>query len=180
MEEKKFNKYIPGMRNIKTAIAIFIDLLIFELLGFENAFYACIASVVCMQQTVEETVKAGKSRLIGTSIAAVIGLIVFYIGEYTSNSKIYLLLIPIGVVVLIQACVLLKCSSSASIGCVVFISILTSHRLYGDNITYPFTRIIETFLGVIVATIVNKYMSIKYLKIFIPKKKLDDDNNQKI
>ena len=178
MEEKKFNKYIPGMRNIKTATAIFIDLLIFELLGFENAFYACIASVVCMQQTVEETVKAGKSRLIGTSIAAVIGLIVFYIGEYTSNSKIYLLLIPIGVVVLIQACVLLKCSSSASIGCVVFISILTSHRLYGDNSTYPFTRIIETFLGVIVATIVNKYISKKYLKIFIPKKKLDDDNNQ--
>lgn len=164
MKEKKFKKYIPGMRNIKTAIAIFIDLLIFELLGFENAFYACIASVICMQQTVEETVKAGKSRLIGTSIAAVIGLVVFYIGEYTSYSKIYLLLIPIGVVVLIQACVMLKCSSSASIGCVVFISILTSHRIYGDNSTYPFTRIIETFIGVIVATIVNKFIPINYSK----------------
>ncbi|HBB28684.1 MAG TPA: hypothetical protein DC000_05470 [Clostridiales bacterium] len=179
MKEKNLKKYIPGMRNIKTAVAIFIDLLIFEVLGFENAFYACIASVVCMQQTVEETLEAGKSRLIGTSIAAVIGLIVFYIGEYTSSPKIYLLLIPIGVVVLIHACVLLKCSSSASIGCVVFISILTSHRLYGDNSTYPFTRILETFIGVIVATVVNKYVSTKYLKKFMPKTDLEDNKLDK-
>ena len=163
MNEKNFKKYIPGMRNIKTAVAIFTDLLIFELLGFDNAFYACIASVICMQQTVSETVKAGKSRLAGTLIAAVIGLIIFYIGEYISNEYIYIFLIPVGTIIIIQACVMLKCSSSASIACVVFVSILTSHRIYGDNSIYPFARILETFIGVITATIVNKYLSKYYL-----------------
>lgn len=157
----KKNKYIPGMRNIKTAVSIFIDLIIFELLGFENAFYACIASVVCMQPSVEETVKAGKSRLIGTSIAAVIGLIAFYIADKIPYPNAYILLIPIGVIILIQVCNLLKCSSSVSIACIVFISILTSHRLSDNITTYPITRIVETFIGIIVATIVNKFLTKK-------------------
>lgn len=162
----KPKKYFPGMRNIKTAVSILIDLTIFELLGFGNPFYACIASVVCMQPTVNETVKAGKSRLIGTCIAAVIGLGVFYLGESFSNPKIYIFLIPIGAIILIHTCVMLKVSSSASIACVIFISILTSHRTTGDNNIYPFTRLIETFIGVVVATIVNKYLSVDFLKIF--------------
>jgi len=117
-----------------------------------------------MQQSVEETIKAGKSRLIGTIIAAIIGLIMFYIGENFFGPKAYIILIPVGVIILIQTCVLLNCSSSASICCVVFISILTSHRLYEDNSTYPFTRILETFIGIFIATIVNKYISPKYFK----------------
>lgn len=168
--EKNSKKFFPGMRNIKTAVSIFIDLLIFQLLGFKNPFYACIASVVCMQPTVDETVKAGKSRLIGTCIAAVIGLLVFYLGESFSNPKIYILLIPLGAIVLIHTCVLLKVSSSASIACIIFISILTSHRTAGDNNVYPFTRLMETFIGVVVATIVNKYLSADFLKLFNKKR----------
>lgn len=170
VKEKNSKKYFPGMRNIKTAVSIFIDLLIFELLGFGNPFYACIASVVCMQPTVNETVKAGKSRLIGTCIAAIIGLAMYYLAEFASNPKIYILLIPIGSIILIHTCVILKCSSSAAIACVVFISILTSHRISGDNSTYPLTRIIETFIGIVVATAVNKYLSAESLKIFSRKK----------
>jgi uncharacterized membrane protein YgaE (UPF0421/DUF939 family) len=164
--ENNTKKILPGMRNIKTAVSIFINLLIFYLLGLENPFYACIASVVCMQPTVGETVKAGKSRLIGTCIAAVVGLVVFYLGESFANPIIYILLIPIGAVVLIHTCVLLKVSSSASIACIIFISILTSHRAAGDNHIYPFTRLAETFIGVIVATTINKYLSADFLKIF--------------
>ncbi len=178
IREKFSQKYIPGMRTIKTATAVLINLLIFEILGFKNAFYACIASVVCMQQTVEETVKAGKSRLIGTSVAAVIGLVAFYIGEWLSNPAIYLFLIPIGIIFIIQICVLLKCASSASISCVVYISILTSHRIAGDNSTYPLSRIIETFIGVAVATLVNKYISTKYFKLFKLRKYINKDSNK--
>lgn len=166
LNAKKSNKFFPGMRNIKTAVSIFINLLIFQIFGLENPFYACIASVVCMQPTVGETVKAGKSRLIGTCIAAVVGLIVFYLGESFSNPKIYILLIPIGAIILIHTCVLLKVSSSASIACIIFISILTSHRVAGDNHIYPFTRLLETFIGVVVATLVNKYLTADFLKIF--------------
>lgn len=170
MEKENKPKKYPGMRNIKTAVSIFIDLVIFELIGLGNPFYACIASVVCMQPTVDATVKAGKSRLIGTCIAAVIGLAVFFFGELFSNPKIYIILIPIGSIILIHTCVLLKVTSSASIACVILISILTSHRAAGDNMIYPFTRLIETFIGVVVATIVNKYLTADLFKRFIKSK----------
>lgn len=178
VDEKKSKKYLPGMRNIKTAVSIFINLILFELVGVGNAFYACIASVVCMQPTVGETVKAGKNRLIGTSIAAVIGLALYYFGESFSNPKIYILLIPIGSLILIHICVLLKVTSSASIACVILISILTSHRVIGDNNTYPFTRLIETFVGIVVATIVNKYLSPDIFKFFSKKDKEIKDNDE--
>lgn len=166
MNTKNMKKYLPGMRNIKTSIAILIDLLIFSRLNMENAFYACIASVVCMQQSVKGTVAAGKNRLVGTSIAALIGLIMYYIGEKSHNPSIYFFLIPVGVTITIQICVLMKCQSSVSIACIVYISILTSHRLAGDSITYPLTRIIETFVGISVSTLVNKYFSHTYLTKF--------------
>ena len=157
-------KIIPGMRNIKTAIAIFIDLIIFEFIGSYDAFYACVASVVCMQHSVEETVKVGKSRIIGPIIAAIIGLIFFYIGELIPVPCINLILIPIGVILIIQICVMLNCPSSSHIASVVLISILTGDKMQANNIIYPFTRIIETFIGILVATIVNKYIPTKNYK----------------
>lgn len=150
-----------GMRNIKTATAVFIDLLIFDLLKLENPFYACIASVICMQPTVEDTIKSGKHRLIGTAIAGIVGFIVYYVAENILGPKSYLFLIPLGIIFLIKLCVILKVPSSVSICCVVFISIQTTHRIYGDNNLYPITRVIETFIGIIVATLVNKYMNFK-------------------
>lgn len=161
MTNKHFDNFKIGMRNIKTTTAVFIDLLIFQILGMENPFYACIASVLCMQQTVAETVKVGKNRIIGTSLAAVIGLIVYYLGENILGPKSYIILIPLGVMFLIALCVFLGVSSSTSICCIVFISIQTTHRIYGDNNIYPISRIIETFIGIAVATLVNKYMNFK-------------------
>lgn len=161
MVNKDLNNLKIGMRNIKTTTAVFIDLLIFQILGMENPFYACIASVLCMQQTVAETVMVGKNRIIGTSLAAVVGLIVYYLGENILGPKSYIILIPLGVMFLITLCVFLGVSSSTAICCIVFISIQTTHRIYGDNNTYPISRIIETFIGIAVATLVNKFMNFK-------------------
>ena len=44
-----------GMRNIKTAISVFLCLVLFESVNRDNSFYACIAAIICMQQTVENT-----------------------------------------------------------------------------------------------------------------------------
>jgi hypothetical protein len=41
-----------GMRNIKTSTAVFLCLLIFQLINRENSIQACIAAVICMQNTV--------------------------------------------------------------------------------------------------------------------------------
>ena len=71
---------LPGMRTIKTAVAVMISLVIFlpmEALSTAEGtnfidqlgpFYACIAAIVCMQSSVGATWKQGVSRLLGTLI----------------------------------------------------------------------------------------------------------------
>ena len=48
-------KNSPGMRVIKTALAVIICLLIENLRGADMPTHACIATVVCMQPTLRST-----------------------------------------------------------------------------------------------------------------------------
>lgn len=149
-----------GMRNIKTAVSVFFCLIIFYTIDRENAFYACIASVICMQNTVDNTIKTGVSRLIGTAIGGFAGMIVLIAGETYFTEEIYLILMPLGIVLLIEICVALGRSGSVSICCVVFLSILTTHRYEGDYVMYAVNRIIDTSVGVIIALLVNRYLKL--------------------
>ncbi|MDT2191533.1 FUSC family protein [Paenibacillus larvae] len=64
-----------GMRNVKTAIAVLLCILILRLFQIESPFYACIAAVITMQNTVEDSYETGINRIIGTLIGAAIGLV---------------------------------------------------------------------------------------------------------
>ena len=65
--------YKIGLRAIKTAIAVFVCAVISMFLNHQDVFCACIASVICMEQTYEETVITGINRFIGTVIGGFIG-----------------------------------------------------------------------------------------------------------
>ncbi|WP_368236611.1 aromatic acid exporter family protein, partial [Anaerotruncus rubiinfantis] len=54
-----------GMRNVKTALAIFVCLLLYQFVP-GNASYACIAALIAMQSTLEESWSQGRNRLLGT------------------------------------------------------------------------------------------------------------------
>ena len=75
----KLNVHRIGLRNIKTALAVAICMVIFQVIGRENAFYACIAAVICMKDTVSSSFTMGKNRLIGTIIGGLFGICVIYI-----------------------------------------------------------------------------------------------------
>ena len=55
----KLNVHRVGLRNIKTALAVTVCMIIFQFLGRENAFYACIAAVICMKDTVSSSFTMG-------------------------------------------------------------------------------------------------------------------------
>ena len=75
------NYCIPkiGMRNIKTAISVFLCITLFNLFKRDNAFYACIAAVICMKDTYENSLSIGINRLLGTFLGGLFGIITIYL-----------------------------------------------------------------------------------------------------
>ncbi|WP_326909329.1 FUSC family protein [Sedimentibacter sp. MB31-C6] len=147
-----------GMRNIKTTIAVFFCLLLFEIINRENSFYACIAAVICMQNTVDNSMQKSISRIIGTAIGGFVAIIVLIFLETYIIEDAYFLFIPIGIIVLIEICVAINKKDAVSICCVVYLSILITKRQEGGYLIYTIDRIIDTSIGIFIALIVNKYI----------------------
>jgi len=156
MNSKKFPKV--GLRNIKTALSVLACILIFQLSGWtESPFYACIAAVICMGDSVENSMKAGKNRLIGTLTGGIYGIIFIFLNPITLIPQPFL--ISLGIIVVIYTGVLIRKPASVAISCVVFLAIMTNLK---GNSTYLYAvnRIIETAAGIIIAIFINKYVNI--------------------
>ncbi|MDQ0088084.1 uncharacterized membrane protein YgaE (UPF0421/DUF939 family) [Paenibacillus anaericanus] len=137
------------MRNIKTAIAIFVCLIISELLHLEYPFYAAIATIISMENSVTNSFTVGKNRMMGTFVGAGIGLIFAIIDP---QNAFYC---AIGIVLVIYICNLLKWNKSISIASIVFLAIMLNLQVGGSPLLYGLNRIFDTLIGVSVAVVVN-------------------------
>ena len=54
-----------GMRNVKTPLAVFLCVVIFQILNMGSSFYAAIAAIISMQSSVLDSFKTGKNRMLG-------------------------------------------------------------------------------------------------------------------
>lgn len=143
-----------GMRNIKTAIAVFLCVITSNILKLEYTFYAAIAAIITMQNSTISSFKVGKDRMMGTLAGASIGLVFALIQP---NNAI---LCGLGVILLIYICNLLNLNSSIPIAGIVFMAIMVN--LNGKSpILYSVNRIIDTFIGISVALLVN-YLLVPY------------------
>lgn len=148
-----------GLRTIKSAIAVLISLILFS----SEAYFACSTALVCLQNTITDSIETGKQRVLGTIIGGVVGG-VFLIGiqyidikniEYGGDLLVYIL-ISIGILVTIYLCVLFKITDIISLSCMVFLSITTTYA-YDQPLLYASNRVFETICGIIIAVLVNRY-----------------------
>lgn len=142
-------KYTIGMRNIKTAIAIFITVIISALLKLEYPFYAAIATIISMENSVTNSYTAGRNRMMGTFVGAGIGFIFAWIEPHNA------LYCALGIVIVIYLCNLLKWNKSISIASIVFLAIMLNLKPGESPFHYGINRIFDTFIGVSVAVLVN-------------------------
>jgi len=140
-----------GMRNIKTAISVFICIIILRFFHNIYPFYACIAAVITMQSTVYNSFATGKNRMIGTIIGAIWGL------AFALISPNNVFLSSIGIMFIIYSLNLLNRKRSIIIACVVFLAIMTNLK-EGIPLVYSFNRVLETFLGIFVSVLVNYFI----------------------
>ena len=151
-------KYKLGFRAIKTAIAVSVCAFISMFFNHEDIFCACIASVICMEQTYKQTLETGVNRFIGTIIGGAVG---YFALETCCKLPCYewvrIFALPICILTVVYICNFINRKPAVSIGCVVVIVILSRSGISTANtLNYVLQRVIDTLVGVFVAMIVNK------------------------
>lgn len=156
MEEKKYKLRI-GQRNIKTALAATLTALIYLLVG-RNPTFACIGAVFGMGMDINDSIKHGGNRFIGTVIGGFLGMILFRLYIYFEpDGKFHALLLVflfVGVVLLILLSQMFRWVGAVQPGGVVLCIILFNTPV-DTYISYSINRMIDTGIGVAVALLVN-------------------------
>lgn len=159
---KEFQLPRIGLRTLKTALAVFLCLLLFP----NEPFFACMTSIFCLQNTVEHSYKIGFARAYGTVHGAMVGFVFLFfcklLWRYSTLPIVTTLLIYIiisaGIIAVIYTCNLVKRPLSIPLACIVFLGVTTTHA-QTDAIYYALNRIIETFFGLTIGLLVNKYIN---------------------
>lgn len=150
--------YTLGLRAFKTALAVFLCLLVDILFHGQNAFYSAIAAIICMQPTPEKSKTVGINRFIGTLIGGICGYIILRLSDYIPwYEYTYLLIIPLCMLINIYICNVFNKPDSVAICCVVYLSVVTDFaRTIASTEWYVIDRVMETTIGIIIAVLVNK------------------------
>lgn len=141
-----------GMRTIKTTIAVLITIYVSQILNLQSPLLAGIAALVTMQSDIANSFEEGKSRLLGTVFGAIAGLVFFIIAPGN------LLLAGIGMILVITVCNLMKWENSITIALIVFLAVMIEQDL-GGRVDYSINRTIDTLVGVVIATLINVFVS---------------------
>lgn len=149
----------PGMRIVKTALAVLLCLIIDYYRQPSNYFDAAIAAFVCMQNNLSHTWEMALSRVIATIIAGIHAIIFqFLVVQNLGIDEMtipYFVLLSLFIILLMVGLVELKMLSAISTATVVFILILVTDRGLESPYLYTVNRAFNTIIGVVVAFITN-------------------------
>ncbi|MFR1708528.1 MAG: FUSC family protein [Clostridium sp.] len=148
---ENFKTYV-GMRNIKTALAVAISVIVAEIFHLQSPFFVATGALISMETTVKKGINAGISRVLGTIMGGLIGIITVLIAP----GNIFLLFL--GTVLLITLLNILKWQDSISMACVVFCVIMIT--MGSENIVlYAIQRTVDTIVGIVISIIINYLIS---------------------
>ncbi len=147
---------LPGLRNIKTALSIFVLLMIYEISGRGNVTTAITASILCLQDSVSKSLTESRARVLSTIMGGVYGILFVYFW-IDKNVLLYNIGIGISVVLAIYICNLLKQRDLILNTMFVLIGVALVPKDEMLPMTYAMNRIMDTLIGIFVALIVNRY-----------------------
>lgn len=158
-------RYRIGMRAVKTVIAVGICLTMFQLLQFGheiNGIQASLAAVICMKSSLQNTLRTGIDRTIGTVIGSVIGVAFLLLSALVPSYLLSAFGI-LGALMIIYFCNVLKLQASVPISIVVFLIILVAEKDI-PPVYYGFARLAETLFGIFVAYMTNRFLDFRRYK----------------
>lgn len=140
-----------GKRTVKTGLAVGLTLVLSKIFKINSPFFAAIAAVIAMQSSVSQSLESSRNRMYSTVLGAVIALIFSYAAL---DSSIFAAL---GVIIIIYICTLLHIEETISLATMVFLSIILNYE-EGSRLSYASYRTIDTFLGLLIGTLVNYFL----------------------
>ena len=153
-EKEKF----IGMRVMKTVISVFVSVIITTVMG-GMPINSAVASVLTTQDTQDGSIKYGKNRILGTTVGAIFAIIFVFVVDFF-DIKLFtvsyyfvmsILIIPIAKILLIS-----KQKAAISSALITFLITLMSYISQSElKYIYVQSRIIDTFIGVLVSIAVN-------------------------
>lgn len=173
---KTTKKHFIGMRNIKTAVSVLACMILFELLSAlnsalpvnsshinllahsflnrQNPIFACVASVIVMQSSLEESRAFAVSRLTGTTVGVTGGLIFLWLNSNILGNKLTYLFVFIGIILIIGFCNAINQPTASSISIITFLVVMISLE-QTEPFCYAVNRITDTLIGITVSLIIN-------------------------
>ncbi len=153
-----------GQRITKTALAVFLCLLVFHLRGIQGAALsseACITAIICLQPYVRDTREFSINRVAGTLVGSFWGLLFLLICLVFPQIGDYRLLLygmmAIGVIVSLYTTVVLRMPDASSLAAIVFICIVIAFPEIESPLEQAFYRISDVLLGTFMAIAVNVF-----------------------
>ncbi|GFH39994.1 FUSC family protein [Lactococcus insecticola] len=153
----QFGRFRLGLRTIKTALAIFIILILTHLFhrGQTAAMIAGISAVIAVRDSYTATLQASKARFIGSALGGLLAVIYYFIYLLShQNFAVQVILIPVFVLVNIVIMDGFELHPGL-VGANATLLIIALTITKTDYVAYALNRVLDTFVGVIVATLVN-------------------------
>lgn len=157
MREKIQHIPHPGLRNIKTALAATFCIVVYLLIGrAEGLPLACIAVIICVQDSVDKSWKVGRDRAVGTLLGGIFASFAGLIYEMEHHLAIAAAVAFVGIVLFIFICNLLKIEGSITIGLATYIIILFGPGAADMGpLLLAGNRTLDTMVGILVGYMVN-------------------------
>ena len=155
--KNKFHDRLPGMRVLKTFIAILLCVSIDYLRGASSPFQSSIATVICLQPTLASSYETSKARIFGTIVSGIFtASILIPLRNYGINfsSYTFYFIIAVSSLVLMSFFVFIDKKKSLSIGVIVFLVIAFTNN-QSDPLPYTITRVIDTLIGIGISILIN-------------------------
>nr|WP_247599279.1 aromatic acid exporter family protein [Facklamia miroungae] len=143
------------MRTFKTAIAVFICILLSFYLLKISPMLSCVAAIFSLRQDLESSYTFGKARILGVLLSGGVALLFIYLFPIQSSSdEILIFLVPLAVSVYISLASRIHLEKGIITGCATMLIIFFNIPVH-NQLIYAFIRLLSTVMGVLVALAVN-------------------------
>jgi uncharacterized membrane protein YgaE (UPF0421/DUF939 family) len=154
-----FGRFRFGLRTFKTALAVMLIIIGFYLTDRGSPFIAALAAVFALREDFESTVSFGQVRIWSNAFGGGLALIYFAADHYfTGHPAVEIVLLPILLIIVIVVLDGLNYNSGI-IGASAALLMIALTIPEGETIFYVLNRILDTFIGVIVAIVINRFAS---------------------
>ncbi|WP_213356557.1 FUSC family protein [Enterococcus casseliflavus] len=151
----KLGRFRLGMRTLKTAIAVMLCILLFHFLDRGQPLIAALSAVFSLRQDLTTTISFGKSRVLGNTIGGGTAIFYFLTKQYFQNDfLIELFVLPALVIFVIVFSDGIN-NNSGIISAIATMLLITSSVPQGESIIFALDRVLDTFIGTLVALSIN-------------------------